>query len=108
MAPPDTAKAAPALSGNGLRKMDRLGGTTSPTTTTALAELQAARARLGQLDDALDTIILWKRSLAWRIAKTQLVFECADVDVDMDDLFDEVHQFRRVCESLFGREGAAG
>jgi hypothetical protein len=50
--------------------------------------------------ETLEAIADWRVDLTARIARTQLIFELVDFDVDFQPLADEVSDFRRVVSCL--------
>lgn len=53
--------------------------------------------------DTLEVIADWKDDLRARIARTQLIFELCDCDVDFQPLVEEVQQFKKCCRCLMWR-----
>jgi hypothetical protein len=106
MASPETAKAAPALTGNGPQE-DPLPREIADSVSTLQARYKAACGRLHRRLDDIDTIDVWKRDLEQRIARAQLKFTYVDcLTEEYDDLTNEVADFRQICFAL-GGTGAA-
>jgi hypothetical protein len=95
MAPPDTAKAAPALAKRSLHNGPFSGATDSEPTPT-----KSAKQTLVDRLDVIEHLSHWKLELQARLWRKKVTFLYADVDVDFGQLSDEVRDFKRVSAVL--------
>ena len=103
MAPPDVAKAAPALAVGDLQDFSRLAGATDCTVT----ELAVTWEELSHRASTHERMHRWQRTLERRCEHARLLVDLGAPDHRFDDLIAELETFQYCVAALAFSDGAA-